>query len=227
MFKNPFKKQDPPSPSPALAMRDLLFGDVPIDQWPPRDTDEGVLGEFTEARRMLASGDEAGAIDRWLGITLQEGLESRHYLQAWTFLRGHHQQPPAEVAKHVQGVVVEVGMAGGLDVLAAYQDHSARYINYSGAGVVWDRPSDSLDAVIDRVLARGSAIAAKIGPWDKPRPGPPPADRVRLSMLTPSGIHFGDGPMSVMSRDPFSAPLFSAATELMQALISIQRGLQS
>jgi len=215
VFKNPFSK-----PEPANPMRDLLFGDAALEAWPPRDMDEGPFGEFTRARALLRSRDLAGATECWRRIAATPDLESRHYLQAWTFLRAHGQPPPAADAKRVLGIVVEVAMPEGLDLLAAYHDHSARYLNYSGAGVVWEHPDTSLDPQIDIVLNHAAAVAARIGPWTGDRPPPPAPNHVRLNLLTPSGLHFGEAPVDVMSRDPLGGALFAASAALMQALIA-------
>ena len=134
--------------------------------------------------------------------------------------------PPAaslDQANHVAGVVVEVGLEGGLDLLAAYDDHTARYYNYSGAGVVWEHPDASLDAAIDALLARGQVICQQIGPWEGERPGPPPRGDMRISLLTPLGLHFGQAPHEVLARDPLAGPLVAAATSLMQQLIAKSR----
>jgi hypothetical protein len=141
-------------------------------------------------------------------------------LQAWHFLRHNGQQPPPEVAKQVLGVVIEVGMPNGLDLLAAYPDHFARYYNFSGAGVIWEHPDGSLDSAIDQLLAASKVIVDKIGPWDQPRPIPPPRDQARLNFLTPSGLHFGQAPMAVLARDPMAGRVLQLATVLMQALIA-------
>jgi hypothetical protein len=159
----------------------------------------------------------------WREVLAHPGLESRHYLQAWDFLRQHGQRPPPEAAKQVLGVVVEVGMPKGLDILAAYADHSARYHNFSGAGAVWERPDGSLDSLIDQLLAAGAKVAARIGPWEKARPAVPGAGEVRLSFLTPSGLHFGQGPMDTLQRDPLAGVVLQAAMPLMRALNALGR----
>src|SRR5205807_133590 len=97
----------------------------------------------------LAQSEPSKAVDFWKQILAAPKLESRHYLQAWHFLRQHGSRPREEFAKTVLGVVVEVGMPEGLDLLAAYLDRSARYFNYSGRAVVWDHPDTSLDNYIN------------------------------------------------------------------------------
>jgi hypothetical protein len=106
---------------------------------------------------------------------------------------------------------------GGLDTLAAYEDLSARYLNFSGAAVIWDHPDSSLDGEIHGLLAAGRELLAKIGPWEGPRPPVPPG-RARISLLTPSGLHFGQAEPRLLSRDGMAAPVLQAATALMQAL---------
>lgn len=219
IFNSLFGKKKEAAPN---ALREVLFGDMPLDQW-PRD---GQLSEtfpwssFALARSHLASGDQKAAIGCWRQILEHPGLEPRQYLQAWHFLRQHGQLPPSDVAKQVLGVVVEVAMPSGLDLLVAYSNHSARYYNYSGAGVVWERPDTSLDATIDKLLDSAKRVVAKIGPWEQARPPAPPRDQVRLSFLTPSGLHFGQGPMAALSRDPLAGQVLHQATALMQQLIA-------
>jgi hypothetical protein len=216
LFKKP---EEPRGPNP---MRDTLFGDMPLKQFPPTDpvSSDFPWSEFILARSQLADGHQDKAIECWRKIVGTPGLEPRLYLQAWHFLRHAGQSPPTESAKLVLGVVVEVAMPKGLDLLAAYADHSARYYNFSGAGVIWEHPDGSLDSEIDQLLQASKSVVDKIGPWDQPRPAPPPRDHARLCFLTPSGLHFGQAPMSVLSRDPPAGRVLMLATVLMKSLIA-------
>lgn len=203
-------------------IRETLFGDMPLEQWPPDDSTLNVFpwSAFASARSQLAAGNQEAAVNGWRQILQQPDLEPRQYLQAWYFLRQHGQQPPPGVAKQVLGVVIEVALPEGWDLLAAYPDHSARYYNSSGAGVVWEHPDKSLDSTIDQLLEASKLIVDKIGPWEESRPAPPPRDQARLCFLTPSGLHFGQAAMSVLSRDPMAGRVLHLATALMQALIA-------
>lgn len=51
-----------------------------------------------------------------------EGLEARVYLQAWHSPRELDEPTPPDMAWTIQGVVVEVGLKGGLEMVAAYSD---------------------------------------------------------------------------------------------------------
>jgi hypothetical protein len=222
IFGSLFQKRKQPAPK---QIRDTLFGDMPIDQWPHDEMscEDFPWSTFAAARSHLAAGSKDEAIAGWREILAHPGLESRHYLQAWHFLRLQREQPEAGVAKQVLGVVVEVGMSTGLDLLAAYADHSARYYNYSGAGVVWDHPNSSLDSAIDQLLDAASEVVSRIGPWEQPRPAAPPRDHLRLSFLTPSGLHFGQGPTAAIASAPLGGTVFELATALMKALIESSR----
>jgi hypothetical protein len=203
-------------------IRDTLFGDMPLDQWPREGSasDTFPWSEFILARSHLAAGSLEAAINCWRQIVEHTGLESRHYLQAWNFLRKHGHRPSSDTAKIVLGVVMEVMMPEGLDMLAVYSDHSARYYNYSGSAVIWEHQDTSLDSVIDQLLATSSQVVTQIGLWEQERPELPPQGHVRLSFLTPCGLHFGEGAFAALSRDPLGGRVLNIGTSLMKVLIS-------
>src|SRR5262245_20054863 len=82
----------------------------------------------------------------------------------------------------------------GLDIIAAYKDGSARYYDFSGAGIVWEHPDASLDPSTNPLIEVGDQVVNHIGVWNQPRPPAPARDYARISFLTPSGLHFGEGP---------------------------------
>jgi hypothetical protein len=215
---NLFKKKEKPQP---LTIRDTLFGDLPGSAWP---SDASLSMEpwvsFIQARSFLDKKDKETAISLLQRITKMPGLEPRHYLQAWHFLRQLGVNPPQDKAKTVYGVIVEVAVKTGADLVAAYTDYTARYLNYTGAGVIWEHPDTSLDAQIEALLKAGQAVANAIGPWDQARPPAPQGDNVRLNMLTPSGLHFGYGSFQTLWNEPMGRSILDPATQLMQGLIA-------
>ena len=210
---------------PQLLLRDTLFGDLPLDRWIPSTGSRAgePWASFAHARDAIRAGRRDDAVEKLKSVLAQGGLESRHHLEAWEALRALGVKPSEAEAKHSLGVVVEVPISQGFDFLAAYADHSARYYNHAGGGVVWDRIDDRLDSAIDAVLSAAHQIATRIGPWTGPRPPGPPPGHARLSILTPSGLHFGQGPFETFAADPMAAPLFTAATILMQQITAIPR----
>jgi hypothetical protein len=207
--------------SPAEELRDTLFGDMPLNAWPADDepATEVPWSLFVQARADLEAGRLPDAARNWMNVLEQPGLETRHYLQAWHFLKDVGVTPSGAEGNPVLGVVVEVALHEGLDVLAAYDDRTARYYNYSGAGVVWDRPDNSLDAQIDALIAASNDVVAQIGPWDGERPPAPPRGHMRLSFLTPARLHFGQGPAEALFGDQIAGHVLQLAIVLMDDLI--------
>lgn len=205
--------------TPEHPLRRTLFGDMPIEEWPASPTNEEPWVAFLRAKEAIEQGSTGQGIDILKEIIRRKGLESRHYLQAWHFLRQLGIQPPQNIEKDVLGVVVEVGIEYGVDLLAAYSDLSARYYNYSGGGVVWEHPDVSLDASVRSLLTAGREIVEHIGPWDGGRPPQPEKDQVRINILTPLGLWFGQAPLALMSNDPLGGKALGLAAQLMQDLI--------
>jgi hypothetical protein len=208
---------------PAETLRQTVFGDAALDVWAAHGT--GDPGEpwasFDRARQLAQAGrrDEAARI--WQQIAVTDGLESRHTLQAWYFLRQAGQPPPADRARLVLGVVAEMPARKGHDLLAAYRDGTARYLNYSGTAVIWENPPDTrARAAIAGWLAAGQVIADVIGPWEQPSLPPVPAGQARLLMLTPGGHRFGQGPPDALSRDRAAGSFLAAATSVLQLITS-------
>lgn len=223
------------SESLSASIRSALFGDAPIEEWPrlPDQPSDGPLSSramdgqpepwrsFIHARSAYEADDTMTAIEQWQAITAMPELEPRHYLQAWHFLRQYDILPPPDQAKIVHGVIFEVALTQGLDVLACYSDRTARYFNHAGSGAIWERPDDRLDAHIETILERARQLVQHIGPWDKPRLTALDRGLVRLNILTPSGLHFGQGPLEVLAGDPMGGPLFEAGTRLLQAITEL------
>ncbi|MFN0174076.1 MAG: hypothetical protein ACKVU0_05460 [Saprospiraceae bacterium] len=223
MFDLFTKKQTVNPPSP---LRETFFGDFSMEMLCAQGSGEGHIAHFMAAKNALDSGDQQSAAEHLKKVTEMPGLESRTYLAAWFHLQNLGIEPAPPVGQKVLGVVLEIWMEQGLDVLAAYDDGSARYINYTGAAVIWDVPG--ADAEIERrlrhLLAVGQEVAPKIGPWEGKgrRPDPPEFGQIRLNMLTPSGVHFGQGSYAALSGDPMGAALINAGATLMQALTEKQ-----
>jgi hypothetical protein len=106
-----FKKKSQPT-APQFSARDFLFGDMPFTQWPNSSAkqEHEPWQSFVEARGQFNAGNRTEAVSVLRQILLIPNLESRHYLQAWHFLRQLGETPSNEEAKRLYGVVVEVGL---------------------------------------------------------------------------------------------------------------------
>ncbi len=118
---------------------------------------------------------------------------------------------------------MEVAIPEGQNFLAIYADQPAYYYNYAGGAVVWLRPDASLDKQINSVLGAARAIVPFIGPWKEARRPPPSAGIARLNILTPVGLHFGEGPLQTLDVNRNARPLLGAATAVMAKLTSLPR----
>ena len=205
-------------------IRNTLFGDVPLAEVVrphPKVTLAEPWASFQRARDLRDTGDTDGARAVMRKALEMPEVETRVRLQAWHTLRELGEEPPPQHAKEVLGVVVEVGMPKGLDIVAAYRDHRARYFNYSGAGALWERRDESLDALIDELLQAGTVVAQVIGPWKQARPPEPKNGIARINLLTPSGLHLGQGPVEALNQDAMGGPILSAAFGLMKRLVEL------
>jgi hypothetical protein len=145
-----------------------------------------------------------------------KNAESRVRLLAHHCLRLHAQNALPQV---LLGVVVEVALETGLDVLAAFTDGSVRYIHGSGKIAAFEGRNAALEPTVQRLFAASRDVVSRIGTWDKARLPPPPLGSVRLSFLASDGLHFGQGPMSVMQNDPLAGSVLRAASELLSIVV--------
>ena len=58
-----------------------------------------------------------------------------------------------------------------------------------------------------------------IGPLDQPAFPPLPAGHARVTVLTPSGPHLGQGPAEALPADPMGGPFLIAATNVLRLLV--------
>ena len=214
---------DQPDDSISIEIREVLFGDKPLEKvaaYAQGLMDDKPWACFTAASQRLAEGDSRGVIAALRKVLQMSGLEVRLYLQAWHCLRTFGQLPLKDLAREIQGVVVEVALERGLDIVAAYVDGSARYINYSGVAIVWDTHDAEIDRMVTELLTVGQSIVDVSDPWDGPRPSAPPTGSVRINLLTFGGLHFGQGSFQAISQDGLGGLALRGAFDLMQTLIA-------
>lgn len=121
--------------------------------------------------------------------------------------------------KEILAVIVEVGLDEGLDVLASFNNGTARYINHTGGILVWETADDeAANKITNDLFTSSQNIVNQIGAWDKPRRPNPTKGNVRITFLVSDGLYFGEGPMNVLFNDPMAGPALTKATELMQYL---------
>ncbi|WP_153796614.1 hypothetical protein [Foetidibacter luteolus] len=121
--------------------------------------------------------------------------------------------------KEILAVIVEVGLDGGLDVLASFSNGTARYINQTGKILVWETTTDEkANELTSNLFSASAGIVNQIGPWDKPRCPHPPKGNARITFLVSDGLYFGEGAVNVLFNDAMASPALMHATQLMQYL---------
>lgn len=108
-------------------------------------------------------------------------VEARLRVLAFRRLRELAARTPAG-APPLLGVVVEIGLDGGLDTLAAYADGGVRYLNQGGGMTIAEIP-ELVAAPVAALLAAGRLLLPAIAESADPRGQPPTLGRARLTLL--------------------------------------------
>jgi hypothetical protein len=187
----------------------LLFCDDP-ELFRPKGAGAGLTVPFSI---LLA---KKPAIAELQKIAADEAAESRLRLVAYHRLRAAKAVVPKG---QLLGVVVEVPLDKGLDVLGVFADGRMRYINHAGKLAVFEALPAGMKDKHAAVLKASQAAIKRIGPWDDARVAPPPRGSVRLSFLVSDGLYFGEGPMEAISKDPIGGPVLGSASQLLAAIV--------
>jgi hypothetical protein len=162
---------------------------------------------------ILASNPDRGAIE---AIANDSQAESRARALAFNWLRRRSAAVPS---KRLLGVIVEVPLQGGLDVLAVYADGRIRYINQTGKLVVFEESPPAISSKARELIAVSQPVVNQIGPWQDPRLPPPKKGNVRMTFLVSDGLYFGEGPFEDMQREAMAAPIIRRAGELLALIV--------
>ena len=119
------------------------------------------------------------------------------------------------------GLITEVGLAGGVDTLAAFSDGGVRYINQSGRMVFAEGRTIHTAHQVDQLLAQAQGALLRLQPATTARAAPPVDGQVRYTFLTSDGPCVIQAPMDTLQRDPQGAPVLQAATELLLTMIRL------
>lgn len=144
--------------------------------------------------------------------------EGRVRALAYNRLRATGEKVPP---KKLLGVIVEVPLKQGLDVLAAFSEGGVRYLNQSGKVAIFEGQGNPVEALAKELISASQPVVNQIGPWDKQRMPPPKAGNVRMTFLVSDGLYFGEGPFSVLQQDAMAGPVLAKATQLLQRAVEL------
>ncbi len=123
-------------------------------------------------------------------------------------------------SKILLGVIIEVPLEGGLDVLASFSDGGVRYINQTGKMAIVEGGLTETATLVAELFRVSQVVVSQIGPWDKKRLPPPTKGNIRLSFLVSDGLYFGEGSFKALQQDAMSSPVLSIASQLMVTIVN-------
>jgi hypothetical protein len=177
--------------------------------------DEEPWKRLARAAECLRSDEKDRALALLQEIVNIPNLETRILLWSWTALRNLGVNPKPREARAIMGVVIEVPMGNGNDILAAYADGTARYVNHTGKIIVWDLSDTLIRDIISKLLESCKYVYTET----PTRLGDRSAnDSVKVTVLTLGGNRCTEIPMQSLGSNPINEVLTIGA-ELMEQLI--------
>ncbi len=200
----------PYSESHVNLLYNLLFcDDINLFKGPNRETDVGLWGT------LLADHPDRTALRK---IADDENNEGRVRALAYNRLRAAGEAVPS---KKLLGVIVEVPLEKGLDVLAAFAEGGVRYLNQSGKVAIFEGQGNPVEGLAKELVSASQPVVNEIGPWEKQRLPPPKAGSVRITFLVSDGLYFGEGPFAALQQDAMAGPVILKAVELLQRAVEL------
>lgn len=199
---------------------ELLFADQTLDELSGAlSGDESpaypdVWKQLIQAADYLRRNKQTQATELLLTITKNPSISTRMLLWGWTALRQIGIRPQPSEASEIRGVVIQVPVEQGADVLAVYADGTARYVNHSGKIIVWE----STDAKIARNIQEILDLSKAIDPNSSEDIGGTASGVVRVTLLTFNGNLFVDVAIHLLQVSPVNSVLTRGA-ELIRNLI--------
>lgn len=198
---------------------ELLFADqtlddvlTSLDKEAAPDVAWMLLSKAAEHIRQAEVGRAAEVL---LEVASNPNMETRILLWSWAALRRLGVHPNSYEADDIKGVVIQVPMESGADVLAAYADGMARYVNHSGKAIVWEITDATISGIIRKLLQSckdlcGVVVAASANHSV--------TDVVRVTLLTFNGNRFAEASMQSVASSPINQ-VVGVGAELMANLI--------
>lgn len=123
-------------------------------------------------------------------------------------------------ARELLGVIVEIGMDGAVEVIAALEDGTATIISPKGKVMQLSDPDEVSDEYVDPLLD-AAILAVNKWPAQKTARQPPPAEgSARISLLVADKVHTKEGSFMELEEDATAGPVLEHAASLLQWLAS-------
>jgi hypothetical protein len=180
----------------------LLFCDE-TSLYKPQGTETALFGEQADAsvvRTIAEDHDE----------------ESRVRILACNWLRENGHPVPAH---ELLGVIVEVPLEEGLDVLAAYADGTVRYINQTGKFAVFEGAPDAVAASAKALVETAKPALRQATLAARGRTPPPGPGHLRIGFLASDGLYFTQGTFETLAKDARASSAIQSAQALLDLVV--------
>jgi hypothetical protein len=158
------------------------------------------LATLLRAKSLYDAGSAAAATDLLAELIDRAVAPTRVRLWAAAALRERGLMPSGPGAELAQGIVMDVPVPGGRDVLAVYRDGTAHFVSRAGAAAVYDGGDPAKSALCAQIVAASERIVSASKGFSLP------ANLPKLTILTLSG------PIVAGSQSPTEEPLRLGAT---------------
>lgn len=177
--------------------------------------DDASLFKSTDdaTRSLFADGTEPTVVR---AIADDRDEESRVRMLAYNWLHENAQPVPP---KETLGVVIEVPLEQGLDVLAAYADGTVRYINHMGSISVYESYPAEIAAQAKEVVETAHGMVKQQPVGTRRRQAPPSLGDVRLTALVSDGLYVGQGAFEAIATGKQTAPVLQGAQKLLDLIV--------
>lgn len=176
--------------------------------------DAGLFKTTDDATRSLfADGTEPKVVR---AIADDRDEESRVRMLAYNWLHENAQPVPP---KETLGVVIEVPLEQGLDVLAAYADGTVRYINHMGSISVYESHPAEIAAQAKEIVETAQGMVRQQPVGTRRRQAPPSLGDVRLTALVSDGLYVGQGAFEAIATGKQTAPVLQGAQKLLDLIV--------
>ncbi|NMO16302.1 hypothetical protein HPC49_49405 [Pyxidicoccus fallax] len=212
---------------PHASLREQLFADESLESVARFVLQQEAMGGqvSSDCRRLarvaawVAREHRALAIEELYRLLEDEGHDARSCFQFWNYLRQLGEAPGPEVAARILGLVIEHSRQGRPEVVCAYWDGTARWLDGRGDFTGFTDPAPFMVDEMRRLLRVCGPLVEATGPLRHPRPPPPSGTRCRLTVLTPAGLRMREGLLEELWGDAVCGPVLEMAGELTERLM--------
>jgi hypothetical protein len=120
-------------------------------------------------------------------------------------------------------VIAERPQHGGLDVLAAFSDGGARYINYTGKLAIFEGPNHPVVSFAAATAVASRTLVDATPPDRTPRRPPPTEGFCRITAIGPDGPHVRECEVGRQNADPIVAAVWDRATRLLVNIVAVAK----